>query len=163
MKVHVFPHPFTTDKVLHEVWIIFMDAFNLLFESRLKGKTDHQLLCPCGYNMLRNRGIEGGAFEQKKATDVLVTNTLQLLYMTFTVSFSFCPDRAFTPLSRTFRNPEFYLWIRIVPLQGTYKDHWVQLLDHLRANKKVKCVFEGHTCLPNSDKYGAPTTCLGSL
>jgi len=53
---------------------------------------------------------------------------------------------------------------RIVLLEGTFKGHWVQLPDNIRANQNYSMLLKALSkCLLSTDKPGAPTTSPGSL
>lgn len=93
-----------------------MDVFIIVFESRhFSGKADHHLLCHCGCNMLRNKG-QGLSLRQKEnymKSDVLVINSLWLLFMTLIFSFSSFPDTPFHPLLQDIwiTNPAFFSYL----------------------------------------------------
>lgn len=50
----------------------------------------------------------------------------------------------------------------MVQLEGPYKDHQVQLPDHVKANQKLKPVIEAIVKVP-LQHWQASTTSLGSL
>ena len=53
---------------------------------------------------------------------------------------------------------------RLVLLEGTFKGHWVQLPDNIRANQNYSMLLKALSkCLLSTDKPGAPTTSPGSL
>lgn len=53
-------------------------------------------------------------------------------------------------------------WNRIIPLEGTYKDHQIQPPDHFRDEQKLK-IITGAQRLLKCDKHRASTVSVGSL